>query len=58
MAHHRRPRGRRGTLLTFTEGQGADAHCRSGGQRLAFARVYDWLDDVLTAVLTAAAEAA
>ncbi|MET7465923.1 alpha/beta fold hydrolase [Nonomuraea sp. NPDC005501] len=35
------------TLLTFTAEQGADAHCQSGAQRLAFARVYDWLDDVL-----------
>ncbi|GAA2266728.1 alpha/beta fold hydrolase [Nonomuraea roseoviolacea subsp. roseoviolacea] len=36
------------TLLEFTAGQGADAHCQSGAQRLAFARVYDWLDDALT----------
>ncbi|NUR85723.1 MAG: alpha/beta fold hydrolase [Nonomuraea sp.] len=35
------------TLLTFTEGEGADAHCQSGAQRLAFARVYDWLDETL-----------
>ncbi|MEV0151816.1 MULTISPECIES: alpha/beta hydrolase [unclassified Nonomuraea] len=35
------------TLLEFTAGQGAEAHCQSGAQRLAFARVYDWLDDVL-----------
>ncbi|MEV1245697.1 hypothetical protein ACIBO2_52840 [Nonomuraea sp. NPDC050022] len=34
------------TLLEFTGEQGADAHCQSGAQRLAFARVYDWLDDV------------
>ncbi|MFF5212164.1 alpha/beta hydrolase family protein [Streptosporangium sp. NPDC000396] len=34
------------TLLIFTAEQGADAHCQSGAQRLAFARVYDWLDDV------------
>ncbi|MEV4109396.1 hypothetical protein [Nonomuraea sp. NPDC049695] len=35
------------TLPEFTADQGADAHCQSGAQRLAFARVYDWLDDVL-----------
>ncbi|OON78744.1 alpha/beta hydrolase family protein [Streptomyces tsukubensis] len=33
------------TLLEFTEEQGAGAHCQAGGQRLAYARVYDWLDD-------------
>ncbi|MFE6160578.1 hypothetical protein ACFQ7F_16890 [Streptomyces sp. NPDC056486] len=36
------------TLLEFTDVLGADAHCQAGAQRLAFARVYDWLDDVLT----------
>ncbi|MCA2229350.1 alpha/beta hydrolase family protein [Nonomuraea aurantiaca] len=36
------------TLLEFTADQGADAHCQSGAQRLAFARVYDWLDDVFS----------
>ncbi|MFB9832066.1 alpha/beta hydrolase family protein [Actinoallomurus acaciae] len=35
------------TLLEFTADQGADAHCQAGAQRLAFARVYDWLDDAL-----------
>ncbi|MCO6000130.1 alpha/beta hydrolase family protein [Actinoallomurus rhizosphaericola] len=35
------------TLLEFTAQEGAGAHCQSGAQRLAFARVYDWLDDVL-----------
>ncbi|MET8140617.1 alpha/beta fold hydrolase [Sphaerisporangium sp. NPDC005288] len=39
----------RKTLMTFTEDEGADAHCQSGAQRLAFARLYDWLDDTLTA---------
>ncbi|WP_214416491.1 alpha/beta hydrolase family protein [Sphaerisporangium fuscum] len=34
------------TLLEFTDEHGSDAHCQSGIQRLAFARVYDWLDDV------------
>ncbi|WP_063038942.1 alpha/beta hydrolase family protein [Nocardia pseudovaccinii] len=33
------------TLLQFTEDQGAEAHCQSGAQRFAFARIYDWLDD-------------
>ncbi|MCZ0971056.1 alpha/beta hydrolase [Streptomyces albulus] len=35
------------TLLEFTAVLGADAHCQAGAQRLAFARVYDWLDDVM-----------
>jgi pimeloyl-ACP methyl ester carboxylesterase len=34
------------TLLEFTADEGADAHCQSGAQRLALARIYDWLDDV------------
>jgi len=37
------------TLLRFTTAEGAGAHCHSGAQRLAFARIYDWLDDVLAA---------
>jgi pimeloyl-ACP methyl ester carboxylesterase len=39
----------RKTLLKFTEEEGAGAHCQTGAQRLAFARIYDWLDDVLAA---------
>lgn len=35
------------TLLTFTEVEGADAHCHLGAQRLATARIYDWLDNAL-----------
>lgn len=35
-------------LLRFTTAEGAGAHCHSGAQRLAFARIYDCLDDVLT----------
>ncbi|WP_028926071.1 alpha/beta hydrolase family protein [Pseudonocardia acaciae] len=35
------------TLLEFTAEEGADAHCHVGAQRLALARIYDWLDDVL-----------
>lgn len=37
----------RKTLLDFTEAEGAGAHCQTGAQRLAFARIYDWLDDTL-----------
>lgn len=37
------------TLLEFTEAEGAGAHCQAGAQRLAFARIYDWLDDTLAA---------
>ncbi len=33
------------TMMHFTEAEGAGAHCQVGAQRLAFARVYDWLDD-------------
>jgi len=36
------------TLLRFTTAEGAGAHCHSGAQRTAFARIYDWLDDVLS----------
>ncbi len=37
------------TLLRFTADEGAGAHCHSGAQRLAFGRIYDWLDEVLAA---------
>ncbi|MDR3663517.1 MAG: alpha/beta fold hydrolase [Mycobacterium sp.] len=37
----------RKTLLDFTVTEGAGAHCQAGEQRLAFARIYDWLDDTL-----------
>ncbi|MGW7575617.1 alpha/beta hydrolase family protein [Streptomyces sp. NPDC054765] len=33
------------TWLRFTEEEGADAHCHLGGQRYAFGRMLDWLDD-------------
>jgi len=36
------------TLLTFTEAEGAGAHCEVGASRLAFARIFDWLDETLT----------
>jgi dienelactone hydrolase len=35
------------TLLQFTDAEGAGAHCQFGEQRLACARIYDWLDDTL-----------
>jgi alpha-beta hydrolase superfamily lysophospholipase len=35
------------TFLKFTDAEGAGAHCQSGAQRLAFARIFDWLDDTL-----------
>ncbi len=34
-------------LVRFTEGEGAGAHCQVGVGRLAFARMYDWLDQTL-----------
>jgi dienelactone hydrolase len=34
-------------LLRFSTAEGAGAHCHSGAQRLAFGRIYDWLDTVL-----------
>ena len=37
------------TLLEFSDEEGAGAHCQTGAQRLAFARIYDWLDDVFAA---------
>jgi len=35
------------TMLKFTDREGAGAHCEVGASRLAFARVYDWLDETL-----------
>ncbi|MFF0306507.1 alpha/beta hydrolase [Streptosporangium sp. NPDC004379] len=32
------------TFAEFTAEEGADAHCQSGAQRLAMARIGDWLD--------------
>jgi dienelactone hydrolase len=37
------------TLLDFTTAEGAGAHCQAGAQRLAFGRIYGWLDNVLVA---------
>ena len=38
------------TLLEFTGAEGAAAHCQSGAQRLAFGRIYDWLDETLSPI--------
>ena len=35
------------TMIVFTEAEGAGAHCQVGASRLAFARIYDWLDETL-----------
>lgn len=37
----------RKTFLQFTAEEGADAHCQVGAERLALARICDWLDDTL-----------
>ncbi|THD61853.1 alpha/beta fold hydrolase [Phenylobacterium sp.] len=38
------------TMVRFTEAEGAGAHCQVGASRLAFARIYDWLDETLAAI--------
>jgi dienelactone hydrolase len=35
------------TLMTFTNEDGAGAHCEIGASRYAFARMFDWLDETL-----------
>jgi len=35
------------TLMRFSTAEGAGAHCHSGALRLAFGRIYDWLDHTL-----------
>lgn len=35
------------TLMKFTAAEGAGAHCEVGAGRLAYARIFDWLDDVM-----------
>jgi len=35
------------TWMHFTRDEGAGAHCQVGAERLAFARICDWLDDTL-----------
>jgi len=37
------------TLLRFTKAEGAGAHCQMGAGRLAFARIFDWLDETFAA---------
>ena len=34
-------------LASFTDAEGAGAHCQAGAQRLLCARMLDWLDDTL-----------
>ena len=36
-------------LMKFSDTEGAGAHCEVGASRLAFARMYDWLDETLSA---------
>jgi hypothetical protein len=33
------------TKIRFTNEEGAGAHCQVGADRLANARIFDWLDD-------------
>ena len=35
------------TMVHFTKAEGAGAHCQVGASRLAFARMFDWLDETL-----------
>jgi len=35
------------TLVRFTTAEGAGLHCEVGASRLAFARMFDWLDETL-----------
>jgi dienelactone hydrolase len=37
----------RKTMMRFTTAEGAGAHCQIGASRLAFARMFDWLDETL-----------
>ena len=41
------------TLMKFTDAEGAGAHCEVGASRLAYARIYDWLDETLDPVRAA-----
>lgn len=34
-------------LMRFITAEGAGAHCHIGAQRLAYDRIYDWLDETL-----------
>ncbi|WP_020496598.1 alpha/beta fold hydrolase [Sciscionella marina] len=33
------------TWMRFIEAEGADAHCHLGGQRYAYGRIFDWLEE-------------
>jgi pimeloyl-ACP methyl ester carboxylesterase len=35
------------TMIRFTNAEGAGAHCQVGAGLLAFARIYDWLDETI-----------
>ncbi|HTT83063.1 MAG TPA: hypothetical protein VMF67_06260 [Rhizomicrobium sp.] len=37
------------TFMMFTDAEGAGAHCEAGASRLAYGRMYDWLDETLSA---------
>ena len=37
------------TLMRFTALEGAGAHCQVGAHRMAFGRIYNWLDDTFAA---------
>jgi hypothetical protein len=34
-------------MMRFTHDDAAGAHCHAGAQRLAFGRIFDWLDDTI-----------
>ena len=36
------------TSASFTDAEGAGAHCQAGAQRLLCARMLDWLDETLS----------
>jgi alpha-beta hydrolase superfamily lysophospholipase len=38
------------TFMMFTDAEGAGAHSEAGASRLAYARMYDWLDETLSAM--------
>jgi dienelactone hydrolase len=38
----------RKSIVRFTSEEGASAHCELGAGRIAFARMYDWLDETLS----------
>jgi hypothetical protein len=34
-------------MVSFSAAEGAGAHCKVGASRLAFARMFDWLDETV-----------